>query len=99
SVLAILVARSSVPALRACLHTLADQTYETLGILAIDDASDDETHELWGRAVAEARVIRNDEPLGYARSVSVALEQPVAAAADHVLLLHRDTALDPARVQ
>jgi GT2 family glycosyltransferase len=95
SVLAILVARSSVPALRACLHALADQTYETLGILAIDDAADDETHELLVRALGEARVIRNDEPLGYARSVSVALGQPVAAAADHVLLLHGDTVLDP----
>jgi GT2 family glycosyltransferase len=95
SVLAILVARSSVPALRSCLHALADQTYETLGILAIDDAADDETHELLVRALGEARVIRNDEPLGYARSVSVALAQPVAAAADHVLLLHGDTVLDP----
>jgi GT2 family glycosyltransferase len=95
SVLAILVARSSTPALRACLHALADQTYETLGILAVDDAADDETHELLERALGASRVIRNEEPVGYARSLAVALAQPVVAAADHVLLLHGDTVLDP----
>jgi GT2 family glycosyltransferase len=95
SVLAILVARSPTPALRACLHALADQTYETLGILAVDDAADDETHELLVRAVGSARVIRNDEPIGYARSLAIALAHPVAAAADHVLLVHGDTVLDP----
>jgi GT2 family glycosyltransferase len=95
SVLAILVARSTNPALRACLHALADQSYETLGILAVDDAAGDDTHELLVRALGEDRVIRNDEPLGYARSVAIGLSQPVAAAADHVLLLHGDTVLDP----
>ena len=95
SVLAILVARSATPALRACLHALADQTYETLGILAVDDAAGDETHELLVRALGEARVIRNEEPVGYARSIAIGLAQPVAATADHVLLLHGDTVLDP----
>jgi GT2 family glycosyltransferase len=95
SVLAILVARASSPALRACLHSLADQTYEALGILAVDDASVDDTHEFLVRALDAARVIRNDEPIGYARSFATALAQPVASAADHLLLLHGDTVLDP----
>jgi GT2 family glycosyltransferase len=95
SVLAILVARSSTPALRACLHALAEQSYETLGILAVDDAADPDTHELLVRALGEQRVIRNDPPIGYARSIAVGLAQPVAAAADHVLLVHGDTVLDP----
>jgi GT2 family glycosyltransferase len=94
SVLAILVVRSAEPALRPCLHALASQTYEAFGVLAVDDATDDEAHELLERALGVSRVIRNDDRLGYARSFASALQQPVVAAADHVLLLHGDTVLD-----
>ncbi len=94
SVLAILVVRSAEPALRPCLHALASQTYEQLGVLAIDDATDDDTHELLERALGASRVIRNDDRLGYTRSFAAALQQPAVAAADHVLLLHGDTVLD-----
>jgi GT2 family glycosyltransferase len=94
SVLAILVVRSAEPALRPCLHALAAQTYEAFGVLAVDDATDDDAHELLERALGASRVIRNDERLGYARSFAAALQQPVVAAADHVLLLHGDAVLD-----
>ena len=98
SVLGILVVRGAEPALRSCLHALASQTYESLGVLAVDDATEDDTNELLTRALGAERVIRNDEPLGYARSFDAALTMPVAAAADHVLLLHGDTVLDPEAV-
>jgi GT2 family glycosyltransferase len=94
SVLAILVVRAAEPALRPCLHALASQTYEQFGVLAVDDATDDDTNELLERALGASRVIRNDERLGYARSFAVALQQPAVAAADHVLLLHGDAVLD-----
>jgi GT2 family glycosyltransferase len=94
SVLAILVVRAADPALRACLHALASQTYEALGVLAVDDATDDDTGELLDRALGPSRVIHNDEPLGYARSFAAALQQPAVAEADHVLLLHGDAVLD-----
>ena len=94
SVLAILVVRAADPALRACLHALASQTYEAFGVLAVDDATDDDARELLERALGPSRVIRNDEPLGYARSFAAVLQQPAVAAADHVLLLHGDTVLD-----
>ena len=94
SVLAILVVRAAEPALRACLHALASQTYEAFGVLAVDDATDDDTRELLERALGPSRVFRNDEPIGYARSFAAVLQQPAVAAADHVLLLHGDTVLD-----
>jgi GT2 family glycosyltransferase len=94
-VLAILVARSSSPALRACLHALANQTYEAFGVLAIDDGTSDDTHDLLVRALDGARVLHNDEPIGYARSFAEALGQPVVSAADYLLLLHGDAVLDP----
>ena len=93
--LAILVVRSTEPALRECLHSLASQTYGALGVLAIDDATSDGAHELLVRALGEDRVIRHETPLGYARSFAAATALPVAAAADHVLLLHGDVVLDP----
>ena len=89
SVLGILVVRAADPALRECLHALATQTYPTFGVLAIDDATSDDTHELLVRALGAERVIRNETPLGYAESFGVALALPVAAAADHVLLVAR----------
>ncbi len=95
SVLAILVVPSAEPALRACLSALASQTYAALGVLAIDDGSSDDARELLVRALGEERVIRHDAPQGYARSFDAALALPVAAAADHVLLLHGDAVLDP----
>ena len=94
SVLGILVVRAADPALRECLHALAAQTYPTFGVLAIDDATTDDTHDLLVRALGPERVIRNEHALGYAGSFGVALSLPVAAAADHVLLLHGDTVLD-----
>ena len=94
SVLGILVVRAADPALRECLHALANQTYPTFGVLAIDDATGDDSHDLLVRALGEERVIRNDVPLGYTGSLAAALALPVAAAAEHVLLLHGDTVLD-----
>lgn len=94
SVLAILVVRGAEPALRRCLHALANQTYPAFGVLAIDDASTDDANELLVRSLGQSRVIRNEEPLGYARSYAAALALPVAAAAEHLLLLHGDAVLD-----
>jgi GT2 family glycosyltransferase len=94
SVLAILVVRGAEPALRPCLHALANQTHRAFGVLAIDDGSADDANELLVRALGAERVIRNDEPLGYARSFDAMLGLPVVAAADHILLLHGDAVLD-----
>jgi GT2 family glycosyltransferase len=95
SVLAVLVVRSAEPALRGCLHALANQTYHSFGVVAIDDATTDDAHELLVRALGQDRVIRNEEPLGYARSLDAAIGLPVVSAADHILLLHGDAILDP----
>jgi GT2 family glycosyltransferase len=94
SVLAILVVRETEPALRRCLHALASQTDAAFGVLAIDDATSDDANGLLVRALGAERVIRNDEPLGYARSFRAALALPVVATADHILLLHGDAVLD-----
>jgi GT2 family glycosyltransferase len=93
SVLAILVVRGAEPALRRCLHALANQTHRALGVLAIDDGSTDDANELLVRALGTERVIRNDEPVGYVRSFDAVMDLPAVAAADHILLLHGDAVL------
>ena len=95
TVLAILVARDAQEWLRECLTALAGQTYPRLAVLAVDDASADGSHELLVQALGAQRVIRHEQRRGLAGSVAAALALPVAAQADHVLLLHDDVALDP----
>ena len=94
TVLAVLVVRDGEAALRECLASLAGQTYPRLAILAIDDASSDTSHESLVQALGHGRVLRNERPEGFARSVARALSTPVAAKAEHLLLLHDDVALD-----
>jgi GT2 family glycosyltransferase len=94
TVLAVLVVRDAADRLRECLIALAEQTYPRLGVLAVDDASSDGSHELLEHALGQARVIRNDEPRGLARSFDAILAHPAVGAADHLLLLHDDAVLD-----
>lgn len=98
SVLAVLVVRDAAEWLRECLQALASQTYPRLGVLAIDDASADGSHELLLHALGESRVVRNEERIGIARSFDAVMSHPAAAAADYLLLLHDDAALDPEAV-
>src|SRR5829696_1739859 len=95
TVLAVLVVRGDEGALRGCLASLGAQTYPRMAVLAVDDASSDASHDILVDALGDGRVLRNDHPEGFARSVAGALATPVAAQADHLLLLHDDVALDP----
>jgi GT2 family glycosyltransferase len=98
SVLVVLAVRDASAWLRDCLHALSTQTYERLGVLAIDDASVDGSHEQLIHALGPERVVRSDERRGVAASFAAALEHPAVAKADHVLLLHDDAELDPEAV-
>jgi GT2 family glycosyltransferase len=95
SVLVVLVARDAVGWVRDSLSALAAQSYPRVGVLAVDDASTDGTHELLVQALGAERVIRHRERVGLADSVAEAAALPVAASADFLLLLHDDTAPDP----
>ncbi|HEX6843982.1 MAG TPA: glycosyltransferase family 2 protein [Actinomycetota bacterium] len=98
TVLAVLVVRDAADRLRECLQALAGQTYPRLGILAVDDASVDGSHEMLVAALGEDRVIRHEMRLGFARSLDEMLSHPAAGAADHLLVLHDDAVLDPEAV-
>jgi hypothetical protein len=95
SVLAlIVVGPGAAPWLRDCLLSLANQSYPRLGILAVDDAADEESRELLHRSLGPRRVLRNDRPVGPVRAVHDALDRPMARGADFVLIVEPSASLD-----
>jgi GT2 family glycosyltransferase len=95
SVLVVLVASNAAGWLRECLRSLASQTHPRLGVVAVDNASDDETPEILEQALGEGRVIRLRENAGIAGALRAATRIPAAQGADYLCLLHDDAALEP----
>ena len=95
SVLVVLVVREAAEWLRACLSSLAAQTYPRLGVVAVDDASADGSREILVQALGEGRVLALPKPLGTAGATAAALALPVAAEADYVCFVRDDVELDP----
>jgi GT2 family glycosyltransferase len=98
SVLVILAVRDAQGWLRECLQGLAAQTYPRVGVLAVDDASGDGSHDTLVGALGAERVVRLAERGGFAAAFAAGAAHPAAAAADHLLLLHDDAVLDPEAV-
>lgn len=95
SILVVLVVRDGAPWLRECLQSLASQRYERLGVIAVDNASTDGSHDLLIQALGDRRVLRLDEDRGIAGALSLASELPAAREAEYLLILHDDVALAP----
>ncbi|MGI9015619.1 MAG: glycosyltransferase [Euzebya sp.] len=96
-VLAILVAHNGAEWITSALRTLSAQAYPRLGILAVDNASTDDTAAILSRRGVE--VIRQERNGGFGRAVAAAMRSVAAADADYVLLVHDDMALMPDAVQ
>src|SRR5712691_4145821 len=95
SVLVILVVKDGAAWLPQCLTGLARQTHPRIGVLAVDNASADDSSQLLLSALGPERVICLDRNAGFAGAVNRALQSPLAEEADYVLLLHDDTILAP----
>ena len=96
TVLAVLVTHDAAGWIRGCLQALAAQTYPRLGVLAVDNASTDDTREILEGSLGSGRVLALDHNLGVAGAVQAALASvPAATAADYLLITHDDTAMDP----
>ncbi|HEX5938538.1 MAG TPA: glycosyltransferase family 2 protein [Actinomycetota bacterium] len=95
SVLAIVVVGPQAgPWVRECLLSLAQQAYPRVGVLAVDDGADRASRDLLVGSLGPRRVLRNERPVGFARSVRAALDRPVAQHADFILLVDPRAALD-----
>ncbi|HEY7283136.1 MAG TPA: glycosyltransferase family 2 protein [Actinomycetota bacterium] len=98
SVLVVLVAHDGLPWLRECLRSLSRQTHPRLGIVAVDNASDDGSRDLLEQALGPDRVIALPRNAGLPGAVQAGLKVDAAERADYLLILHDDTALDPEAV-
>lgn len=98
-VLAVLVSHDGARWLPRTLRALAAQRYPSLEVLAVDNASTDETRQLLVDALSPSRVLVAEEDLGFGAAVSLALDAhdgriPLdAEPAEYVLLVHDDLAL------
>jgi len=95
TVLVVLVVHDAEPWLRDCLRALAAQTYRPLAVLAVDTASRDGSRAILEQALGAKRVLTLGADVGVAGAVAAALDLSAAHEADHLLILHDDTALDP----
>lgn len=95
TVLAVLVVKDGTRWLRDCLQGLSSQSYPRVGILAVDNGSTDASPDLLERALGAGRVLRLGRDRGVAGAVQAALDTPVGAEADYLLVVHDDTALEP----
>lgn len=95
SVLVVLVVRNASTWLRGCLSALGAQRYPRLGVVGVDNGSTDGSLGLLRHALGELRVISLPDSGGLATSMRAAMEIPAARAADYLLVVHDDTALDP----
>ncbi len=96
TVLVLLVAHDAAGWIADCLRSLAAQSYPRMGVLAVDNASTDDTRQLLEQSLGAGRVLALDENRGVAGAVQAALARaPAAAEADYLLITHDDTAMDP----
>ena len=101
SVLAVVVTHDGRPWLRDCLIALANQTYEELDVLVVDDASPRPREEPRLKRIAKRHLrrrrwgyLRTPRALGYGAALNWALSR-VRTNADYLLFIHDDAALSP----
>jgi len=91
----VLVVKDGAQWLPHCLRGLSRQTHPRIGVLAIDNGSQDDSPALLETALGDGRVIRLGSNAGFGAAVAKALTTDMAAQADYVLLLHDDAILAP----
>ena len=91
---AVLVTWNSAPYLRRCLEGLAHQTHRELELIAVDNASSDDSAALV--APHATRLIRNDTNRGFSAAVNQAIQ---VATGEFVLLVNPDCHLLPDYVE
>lgn len=106
SVLAIVVSHNGREWLRDCLSGLANQTFELMDVLVVDDASAGHKSEyptlkrIAKRHLRRRRwgYLRTPRPLGFGGAINWALGR-VRTDADYLLFIHDDAALDRTSVR
>ena len=92
-VLAVIVARDGVASLKDCLRGLAAQTHPRLGVVAVH-AGRAGGREILEKALGPQRVFEDTTDTGVAGALRLVGTIPAAEAADFLLIVHDDTALE-----
>lgn len=105
SVLAIIVTHDGRRWFKDSLVALANQTYGSVDVLVLDDASSDSRRQPHLKRVAKRHLrrrrwgyLRTPRPLGYGGAINWALSR-VRSDAELLLFLHDDTALEPDAIE
>src|SRR3954452_20095540 len=81
-----------------CLRSLARIASPQCDPVVVDNASSDGSAERVEREFPEARVLRNDENLGFAGGNNVGIRYALSQGYSHVLVLNNDTVVEPTAV-
>jgi len=82
-----------------CLASLARSTYPRLGVIVVDNASQDGTAAAVAETHPEVELLALESNRGFAGGVNAGLERARAAGADYVLILNNDATLDPDAIE
>jgi GT2 family glycosyltransferase len=89
----VIVNYNGAPLLRQCLQSVFAQPFRPIEVIAVDNASTDDSVSMVQREFPEVRIIANNKNFGFAE----ANNQGVASArGEYVVLLNNDTVVDPA---
>lgn len=75
-----------------CIRSILNQTYKNIEIIAVDNASTDNTVKLLKSQYPEVNVIETGANLGYAAGNNVGIEK---AKGDYIIVINPDTVTDP----
>jgi len=78
-----------------CLESFADVHYPNLEVVVVDNDSADDTVETVRERFAWARLIVNDDNLGYVGGNNVGIRYALANGAEYVFILNSDTKMTP----
>jgi GT2 family glycosyltransferase len=81
--------------LAECLESVAALTYPDVEVVVVDNASMDGSVEMVQGRFPAARLIVNEQNLGFARGNNSGLRYALAQGADYALLLNNDTVVAP----
>lgn len=99
SVLIVLVVRDGAAWLPGSLAAIAGQTYDRLGVIAVDCGSSDRSRDLLQQALGEGRILSLPRGATTPDAFAAAVADPRALEVDYLLLLHDDAALAPDAVE
>ena len=88
----LLTTHNSASVLEACLESVYRQDYPTLEVIIVDNASIDATRDLLKRFENRARIIYNEQNVGFAAGMNQAIAQ---AQGEWLLSLNPDVLLSP----